>query len=56
MVCKSEGVEEDDEESSLPMSREKTESKLKVSGSASRENTKMINLHKTLLKYSYQIP
>jgi len=57
MASKSEEVEgDDDEESSSPIGREKTESKLQVRVSASSEITKMTSLHKTLLKYSYRIP
>ena len=56
MACNSEGIEGDDEESSSPMSREETESKFQVRVSASSDNSKMTNLHKTLLKYSYRIP
>ena len=55
MAFKSQEVEGDDKESPSPISREKTESKLQAGASASRENPKMTNLHKTLLKYTFTL-
>lgn len=49
MASKSEEVEGDDEESSSPIGREKTESKLQVRVTASSEITKMTSLHEHFL-------
>ena len=47
MACKSEGIEENDEESSSPMSREETESKFQGRVSTSSESTKMYSANES---------